>query len=81
MKLLSILLQTIGAILIVFLLIGATLVSHLHFSYLEMPVSHLLFPGVYTLAISIGLIGVGKIINRGIGYSPGSQSSSKSFSD
>jgi hypothetical protein len=75
-KFVAILLQSMGVVLIVLFLVGATIASHLHFSYIQLPLSHYLYPALSTLAFSVGLIGAGKLINRGGKYSPGSQATS-----
>jgi hypothetical protein len=80
-KFLAILLQSIGVILIVLFLVGATVASQLHFSYIQLPLSHYVSPALSTLAISVGLIGAGKLLDRGGKFTPDAQTSSESYSD
>jgi len=80
-KFLAILLQSIGVLLVVLFVVGATVFSQLHFSYIQLPVSHLLSPALSTLAVSICLIIAGKIIQRGIKYTPSTQISSEKLSE
>jgi hypothetical protein len=68
-----------GVILVVLFLVGATVASHLHYSYIELPLSHYIYPALSTLALSVGLIGAGKLIDRGGRFTQGSQTTSESF--
>jgi hypothetical protein len=78
-KFLAILLQSMGVILIVLFLVSATIASHLHFSYIQLPLSHYTYPALSTLALSAGLIGAGKWIDRGGRYSGTSNAAGERF--
>lgn len=80
-KFLAILLQSVGVILIVVFTVGAAIAYNLHFSYIQMPLSHLVPPVISTLAVSVGLIGAGKLIHRRAKYSPDSQASREDLAD
>ena len=75
----SILLQSMGVLLVVLFLVGATVASHLHFSYIQLPLSNYTYLALFTLALSVGLIGAGKLIQRGGNFSQSSLTSSESY--
>jgi hypothetical protein len=80
-KFLAILLQSIGVIMIVVFVVGATIAYNLHFSYIQLPLTHLVSPALSTLALSIGLISAGKMIHRGVKYTTSSQTSRENAVD